>query len=381
MDKLIGLDFTPGGFRAVVARHSGRPTLVAADAIPIPGGIRPDGALQDPKAAAQKLKNWVDDNRLARTPAVFSVPNERAQISWTKLPGLEGPELYNVARYRLKKQFPRMSEHAVVAVAQPNGPESESLVIGVAREIIEQRAEILEHARLDPVGAEVEAQAVLRVIGSHVRSSGSLPPEASLTVAHIGQDRTQFVVLRGGRLGFMRTVKVGDAGIQKVVKKALAVTDQEAQTVLASRDTWLLGKRYIASVSDQFERIDALEAIEAFAKEFRRLIHYFRSIHPDRSYAGILDRLVLLGRVTQLRGFANALAEALGVRLEVLSPLVGLQIEADAEAFNRLGAESADFALAIGLAQAPYMAHLSQPQPDDHRDDQDEQPYAWTRAA
>ncbi len=379
MAKQVGLEFGSGLIRLVVVEHqrSGERTLVSVDTYSLPEAIDRDGRIVDEKVVVQTLKQWATQRKMVGASLVFAIPNENCQIAWLKLPDVSGSELISVARYKLKKQFPRMSDRAVVAVAQPNGPEHESILIGAERGLVDERANLVLKAGLHPVGAESEAQSILRVIDGHLQGSGSIPEQASVTLVHIGQERTQFMVVKEGRLNFMRTVKVGHERFETLVSKTLECSREEAQAHLYSPNSWLLNRRMIASMNESFEPIDAEEPMESLTKEFRRLIHYFRSIHPDRSYAGILDRMILLGRITTLRGFAPSLADLIGVRLELLNPLVGLQIALESDGFLSLQQQSSMYTVALGLAQSPYGLVPTQTTTEPQEEETNE--YLWTR--
>jgi Tfp pilus assembly PilM family ATPase len=353
-DRQIGIKFNRNEARAVVVDFQPIPSLKLAHTFALEGGIGSKHLYNDPKSVVATLANWVQKNELKGSPAVFSVPSSNAFISWTKLPEVTGTELLAVARYRLRKQFPKMDENAVVAVAQPNGVTEESLAIGVDRHLIDQRADILSQAGLVPIGAEVEAQAMLRIVDHYISKSGSIDPNSSIGIVQIGTERTQFIIIQAGKLGLLRTVRVGSKAIEAAVQEALQTTSQGAISAMFANDTWLFNRQFISSLNGRFDPIDIEPQLQTFVKEFRLLVNYFRSLHPERSYAGVLSKLVVLGQITRLRGFTACLADQLGTSLESFNPLIGLGVELNAEDYAQVVEEASLYSVPIGLAQAPY---------------------------
>lgn len=356
----VGIQFKANSLRLAAIKNDNAPILTLTETVDLVGGVNESGLFIDPKKTIDSLRSWVTENRLTGMPAVFSVPNNSAFISWTKLPEVTGQELLSVARYRLRKQFPKMHDHAVVAVAQPNGQQEESLAIGVDRELIEQRAEIIEQSGLIPLAAEVEAQAMLRVVDHFVRSGGHFDPNANYCIVQISSDRTHFVVIRSGKLSFMRTVRVGSLKIEELVAKSLNLTTETVGEVLYNPNTWLFNRQHVSSINGDFDPIDIGEPIDALVKEFRLLINFFRSLHAERSYTGVINHLIVLGKINQLRGFTTSLSDLLSVPMQSFNPLIGVGIDLPANQYESTVSQASQFTVALGLAQAPYQEFQTQ---------------------
>lgn len=356
----IGIQFKASTARLASVRQSQNPTLTLTDSLKLPGGIDSAGLFVDPKSVIQILADWVTKNELRGQPAVFSVPNNSAFISWTKLPEVTGQELLSVARYRLRKQFPKMGDHAVVAVAQPSGSNEESLAIGVNRELIDQRADIIDQAGLNPLAAEVEAQAMLRIVDHGVRSSGNFDPHANYCIVQIESLSTNFIVIRSGKLSFMRTVRVGSRAIEEVVNSALSESEKSLEEILYAPTTWLFNRQFLSCLNSTFEPIDIGEPTNALVKEFRLLLNYFRSLYPERSYEGVINHLIVLGKISQLRGFNRAIADLLAIEMDDFNPLVGLALDLSHPTYLQTTKTSTQFTVPLGLAQAPYQVNPSQ---------------------
>ena len=67
--------------------------------------------------------------------------------------------------------------------------------------------------------------------------------------------------------------------------------------------------------------------LDRLRREIQRLLNYYRSLFPERSYEGILDKVVLCGGAAGLNGLADISPASLQVEISIQNPLqiVGVQ--------------------------------------------------------
>jgi Tfp pilus assembly PilM family ATPase len=107
-----------------------------------------------------------------------------------------------------------------------------------------------------------------------------------------------------------------------------------------------------------------------------RLLRYFRSLHPERSYAGILDHALICGGLASLNGLAEYLKSTLELRVEPARPLTGLVGKFDRESFHLITRRQEAYTVVIGLALSGLAnTKTTQGETDGGRE------FAWTRAA
>ena len=116
--------------------------------------------------------------------------------------------------------------------------------------------------------------------------------------------------------------------------------------------------------------------MEKLTREFMRLLRYFRSLHPERSYAGILDHALICGGLASLTGLSEYLHSALELRVELARPLTGLVGKFDRESFQTITRRQEAYTVVIGLALSGLQGQsLAKGESDGGRE------FAWTRAA
>jgi type IV pilus assembly protein PilM len=229
----------------------------------------------------------------------------------------------------------------------------ESLVIAVPKEVVESRAEALDAAGLIPVGAELEAQAILRVVERRLSEQSVLWRDASLTIIDVGGSRTHMYVVQNQRLQFIRGVRFGSDLIVSAVSEALDLSHTEAEATLSSPDARLmLNGTLVCQLGEDSTLVNVQTHMEKLVREFLRLLRYFRSLHPERSYAGILDHAVVCGGLVGMPGFTEYLQQSLGLRVERARPLAGLVAQLRQGTFQSVSERQEAYTVVMGLALA-----------------------------
>lgn len=366
---------------AQVVQRSRRIELLAAGAFPVESGLIENGIVRDPKKLGRSIANFVRKHEVGPSAAVVSVPSNLAALRWVQLPNLPADELRDAARFKVKRHLPFPVHSAYVEATQPladeHGELGQSLVIAVPRDIIDSRAEAIEYAGLLPTAAELEAQAILRVVERRLNERSALWRDASLTIIDIGMNNTHMYVVQNQRLQFIRGVRFGSAGLLQKVCSELNVSFAEAEAGLSSGEAelWTDGILKIP-IQGQPAFVYVDHEMEKLTREFMRLLRYFRSLHPERSYAGILDHALICGGLASLNGLAEYLKSALELRVEPARPLTGLVGKFDRESFHLITRRQEAYTVVIGLALSGLAnTNTTQGETDGGRE------FAWTRAA
>jgi len=354
--------------------------IIVADATPTGTALQHATTLPLGPGFERRLRTWVRERRLQGVRCVVSIPADKAILRWVMLPNVEGAERREAARFKVKRHLPFPVEEAYVEATAPESIEEgvgSSLVIAVRREIVESRAAAAAYAGLVPIAAELDAQGILRVVERRLQERSRIWRNASLTVLDIGADRTQMVVVQNQAMQFMRSVRFGMDGITEAVAAALEISREEAEARIAQPGCGLRpdGRLVIDSASEAAV-IDVSSVLERLTRECLRLLRYFRSLHPERSYAGILDHMVLSGGAAGLRGLAEYLSGFLKLRVETVRPFAGLAASIDGETFRQLTLRQEAYTVSLGLALSGLGGAVSTAKEGEH-----ERKFLWQRGA
>jgi type IV pilus assembly protein PilM len=367
----------------VLALRSNREQLEIAGAASFENEtvITQDGLVQEPKAAGKLIAKHLQSLDLTGVETTFSIPSNMAVLRWLKLPVLDPDELREAARYKVKRHLPFSVDDAFVQATMPDGEGKDglgnSLVIAVRKHVVTSRAEALYFAGLNPMRAELEAQAILRIIERRLSTTSVLWRDASLTILDVGGSNTHMYVVQNQQLQFIRGVKFGASLIAQAVCDELDIPFATAEAMISDPHALLEEDGYLTlSNEDTRLRIHIGDALEKLTREFLRLLRYFRSLHPERSYAGILDHVVVCGGLSGLEGFCGYLERSLGLRAERAQPIAGTLARLNAETFRSIINRQETFAVVMGLALSGLNDYLGGEGGEDAG-----KHFAWTRAA
>lgn len=352
----MGVDIGSQVVKVVLADRSGsRVKIEGALSISNEPGVIESGVVMDPKAFGKAFAHRLDQYPLQNVDAIVSIPSNLAVLRWVALPALEGEELREAARFKVKRHLPFPVESAYVEASAPEIEEDEglgqSLVIAVRRDVIDSRADALDEAGIPVAAAELEAQAILRIVERKLSEQSALWRDASLTIIDVGANNTHMYVVQNQRLQFIRGVKFGSQRIANHVANEFNCSVEQAEELLGGPDTHLdLDGILHLKTGDLPARLNIQTETDKLTKEFLRLLRYFRSLHPERSYAGILDHVLLCGGLGGVHGIAEFLQNALGLRVERAKPFAGMVGKFNRETFESISSRQEAFTVSVGLA-------------------------------
>lgn len=366
---------------ALLGQTGKRLELWGAGLIELPPGLVSQGVIHDPRSTGKRIARALDYSTNRPIPAVTSIPSSLATLRWVQLPILPPDELREAARFKVKRHLPFPAADAYVEASMPipeeNETVGESLVVAVPRAAIESRAETLLAAGFEPAGAELEAQAILRVVERRLSERSVLWRDASMTILDVGGSTTHMYVVQNQKLQFIRGVRFGGDMIANAVANALDLSRAETDLILGSPESrFMPNGTFVCNIKGDPTLINLQAQMDKLVREFLRLLRYFRSLHPERSYAGILDHAIVCGGLAGLAGFTEYLEVSLGLRVERARPLAGLVAQLRRETFQSLSERQEAFTVVTGLALAGLEGPMRRT-----RNDYAANEFVWSRSA
>lgn len=380
--RALGVDIGSQMVKYVLLdRLADRLDVQAAGSFMLVPGLVQGGSILDTKRFGKTVRANLAEHGLVGQDTVVSIPSNLAVLRWLSMPQLEPDELREAVRYKVKRHLPFPVEEAYVEASPPVEIDEDgmgsTLVIAVRREVVDTRAEALEMAGLNPIGAELEAQAILRVAERRLSQQSVLRRDASLTIIDVGATNTHMYVVQNQQLQFIRGVKFGASKISQAVAEGLGVTLEESEEMLGRHDTILSTEGVLhITLEGRPACMNIRPAIEKLTREFLRLLRYFRSLHPERSYAGILDHVLVCGGLASLNGFAEYLEKDLGLRVERARPFAGTIAKFNTDSFESVVNRQEAYTVVMGLALSGLGARTEK-----KGDNSVGREFAWSRVA
>lgn len=379
----FGVDFGRRFLKAVHVEEAVEGlTVRAAAALPVAPGCYEGDRIVERRRLASMLRRLCKEQGITPPRGRFSVPTSSLSLKWLDLPRMDPQDLPDAARMQAHRYFgvdPAGSYQALHPL-EPGASAGDVhyLLVAAPRDVVDARAEVMEAAHIEPVAADIEPLCVLRALHNLFSQGGVFWRNQSLTFVEMGSSATEMYVVRDMRLRFVRSIAFGARNLALAVAEQVGCTEADGAQMLEAPTTNLdpTGRLWL-QLDHAREDLDVAPTMAPLIREIARLLVYYRSLFPERSYAGILDRMYLCGGLASLRGIDAYLGAALGITVHVVNPFSQVLAKFNVKAFESVSHREQAFTAAIGLAAADVATA-----PEAERGEaNDAGEYIWSRAS
>jgi len=343
--QVVGLKVGASQIAAAVVANNGGTRLVSAAREELEPGIVGAGEVRDPEALAQALDAFFRKHNLPRKNIRLGVGSNRIGVRIFERPPVEDPEqLANAIRFRAHETLPIPIEEAMLdyhLLDDSDGPGRVLLAVSY-RDLVERFALACRAAKLELVGIDLEAFALLRAL-SHPLPEGTERRKAAIVAASIGQERTTVAVSDGRICEFARVLDWGGGKLTAAIEKALNLDRHEAERV--KRSVSLLTETGATPKSEDTNESKAREVVLRELKSLARELVSSLEFYQAQPEALAIAEITLTGGTSQLPGLDDELQRLIGVRVRVGDPFA--RVGASSEAF--VNGTAGSFAVPIGL--------------------------------
>lgn len=262
---------------------------------------------------------------------VTSVSGSGTTIKQVNFPLLTDEELRSSIKWQASKHLPFGPEEAVLdyqVLSRDEESESMSILLAaVTKTHLAEHLELLRKVGIEPLIIDLSPLALLNTL----LTTQELVEDRALVVLDMGAKNTILSVYRPGGLFFTREISVSGHKMTSEVQKQLGITYEEAEEI----------KREGASNQKLLGILKA--PLDRLVFEIRRSLTYYE----NRTGKGGFDKLYLAGGSSRLVKIDTHIQSNLGVPVEELNPLKGIEID---ESQMELRAAVPQLTLAVGLA-------------------------------
>lgn len=337
---VVGLDIGSAGVRAAeltVGRRT--PSLRRFAAVDLPEGAIRSGAVADPGALTEALRELWSKGRFGTKTVVLGIANDGVLVRQMDLEWMPPADFRKALRYQVADALPlpvdeanldyyMLDEIDVAEAGQEPRRVARVMLVAAGRDMVDGFVNAVQDAGLRPVRVDLLPFALVRAV-SPVTDPGA-PVEA---VVDVGADTVAVVVHQGGRPRFVRTLSgLGGHGITRALMERYdwAWDDAERTKVVLGLPGHGPGDARPEAATDEGEDQQGspwadhpahqviAEQVDGLVAELRATLNYYRGSAGD---APALSRIVLAGNGARLGGLRETLSDQLGVpvdRLDVL---------------------------------------------------------------
>ena len=316
--QVVGLSIGASQLSAAVVVNNGSPKLVKAALHTLPPEVVVGGEVRDSEALANEISAFFSAADLPRKNVRLGIGSSRTGVRVFERPTVDDPrQLANAIRFRAYETLPIPIEEAMLdyhIVEDTNGPDRVLLAVAY-RDLVDRFAATCTAARIELVGMDIEAFALLRAVGGEPLKTGERAEAARVAVS-IGSDRTTVAVSDGRLCEFTRVLDWGGSRVTAAIEKALEVDAGEAERVKRSLDI-------SASATETPGEERTTKAVEAarrevngLARELASSLHFYQDQPDSLGFAEI----TITGGGAHLQGLAEQLEELVGIHVRVADP-------------------------------------------------------------
>jgi type IV pilus assembly protein PilM len=316
--QVVGLSIGSSQLSAAVVVNNGRPKLVKAAQHTLPPDVVVGGEVRDSEALANEISAFFSAADLPRKNVRLGIGSTRTGVRVFERPTVDDPrQLANAIRFRAYETLPIPIEEAMLdyhIVEETNSPDRVLLAVAY-RDLVDRFAATCTAAKIELVGIDIEAFALLRAVGGDPLKAGERAEAARVAVS-IGNDRTTVAVSDGRLCEFTRVLDWGGARVTAAIERALEVDPGEAERVKRSLD---ISARATEELSDE-RTTRAVEAarreVNSLARELASSLHFYQDQPDSLGFAEI----TITGGGAHLQGLAEQLEELIGIHVRVADP-------------------------------------------------------------
>jgi type IV pilus assembly protein PilM len=180
------------------------------------------------------------------------------------------------------------------------------LFVAANRQEVDWRTRLLRDSGLEPRFVGVD---MLVLLDAALMEPGD---EQTVAVLHVGASSTGIGVTQGGSTPFVRDLEIGGNAFTDVISESLGVPFSEAETTKVTGASW----------TDETER-----AVKDVANRLVGEIHRSMVYYQTRSHGARVEKVLLCGGSSRLRGLRPLVEESLGVPVEPWSPMRGVHVD------------------------------------------------------
>jgi type IV pilus assembly protein PilM len=316
--QLVGLSVGASQLAAAVVVNNGRPKLVKVARHTLPPEVVVGGEVRDSEALANEIAAFFSAADLPRKNVRLGIGSTRTGVRVFERPEVDDPrQLANAIRFRAYETLPIPIEEAMLdyqILEEKNRPDRVLLAVAY-RDLVDRFAETCAAAKIELVGIDIEAFALLRAVGGEPLNAGERAEAARVAVS-IGHDRTTVAVSDGRLCEFTRVLDWGGARVTAAVERALGVDAEEAEQIKRSLDISATPTEEPADERMTKAAEAARREVNGLARELASSLHFYQDQVDSLGFAEI----TVTGGGAHLQGLAAQLEELIGISVRVADP-------------------------------------------------------------
>jgi type IV pilus assembly protein PilM len=330
----FGLDIGSSSVKVVqVARDNGRYALHAIGIAPLSRDVVAEGAIKDPSAVVEGVREAVNKAGIKTRHAAIAVCGRELIIKKVQIPEVPAKELDDAVQLEAEHHIPFAIDEVFVDyhVVSTHGGSMDLVLVAVKKSKVTEYLNVVEEAGLETVVVDVDGFALSN------QYELNYPEDVGETVAliDIGASVMKTNVMKGGATLFARDIPFGGSHYTQAIGQRLGMPLEQAEAAKLARDPRVKWESLVPALE---------EVSRELSLEVQRTFDYFASTAESEP----ISKIVLAGGCAQLPGLAEYLSSTWGIPVELAKPFE--RIKVDPLYAGEIGQAGPSLAVAVGLS-------------------------------
>lgn len=301
-----------------------------------------EGQIMELNALSETIDNVCRSYQVSAPQVVTSVSGNAVIIKNITIPAMSREELEESIEWHAEEHIPfDLSEvNLDYHIATETEDTTQVMVAACKRERIDSLRQAIQLSGRQTVAIDVDTFALQNCYELNYQ-----PAEDELVaLVNIGASTMNVNIVRGSESVFTRDIALGGTQFTDVLQRNLGLSYQEAEAI--KRGTMEL-ELPVESDDLDFQHLIG-GVLDTVALEIQRTFDFYRTTSDDQEFR--IERMLVSGGGSKLRGLTEELSARLNVEVEVLNPFRSIKVDSrrfDSDYLNEIMPE---MAVAVGLA-------------------------------
>ncbi len=305
-----------------------------------------EGAVKKPELVAEALTNLIKAEKIQSHYAVSAVAGEAVFIKKIKVPVMSEEELsakitqeaeqyipFDIDDVALdfqilgtvtvdkEEEYEGSEESGFNGESQDNDEEKEdsneeaggemmeALLVAVQKDVIDERTDILLEAGLKTAIIDLDVFALMNA----ARLTNDLSSMGTIALIDFGDSFTHINIIQDGAMGYTRDIPIGGGYLTSMLMSKFRVPFKQVLDIKRGK--------FSSEVEEEEVIKTIVQAYKKVLDEVQKSFEYFGTLSNHQ-----IERVLLCGGGSMIRGLDGFFADYLKVPVEVLDPMQGIKI-------------------------------------------------------
>jgi type IV pilus assembly protein PilM len=338
--RLVGLDIGSKAIKAAEVIESKKGyTLSKFGMVDIPPGLIEEGAIKDPEAVADIIRNLFKSYGLRNRNVALAIGGYSVIVKKISVQSTTEEQLQDTIQFEAEQYIPFdindvNLDFQILGENDNNPNQMNVLLVAAKKEMVNDYVHLAELAGLDPRIIDVDAFALQNVFELNYEPT----PEDNIALIDIGASKTSLNILKGDTSVFMRDVSLGCGQINQKIAALVDCSLDEAEAIKFGEGS---GKISAEDLSDIISSV-----VTDWCTEIRRALDFFYSTYPDDQ----IKKIILGGGGGNIQELRQLLAVETSAEVQTINPFQRFFLDSDKFDTDYLEKIAPQASICMGLA-------------------------------